>query len=190
MTAWDKLTDNVKYPTINNAPLPADAGSNDSFNNTLLFSILLLVPTWFSWKVGGGLYTTIFFSLFTTLPILIVFWTVASRVAPRKNEKARYPGKGVEYYLNFHKESDRFKYHGKSKIPMETFHEMYFRGEVDFKGDALEAMEYRHDWANFNFTPSLFKFFLTGMLPEVIMHTRSQGGWRAISTLPSHSLPF
>lgn len=58
---------------------------------------------------------------------------------------------------------------------METFHEMYFDGAVNFKGDALEVMEYRHDWASFRFTISLFRFFLTGMLPEVIMHTRSQG---------------
>ena len=52
---------------------------------------------------------------------------------------------------------------------------MYFDGAVDFKGDTLEIMEYRHDWANFRFTLSLFRFFLTGMMPEVIMHTRSQG---------------
>jgi hypothetical protein len=52
---------------------------------------------------------------------------------------------------------------------------MYFDGDVDFKGDALEVLEYRHDWASFRFTFGLFKFFLTGMMPEVIMHTRSQG---------------
>ena len=58
---------------------------------------------------------------------------------------------------------------------METFHEMYFDDKVDFKGDALEILEYRHDWANWKFTFSLFRYFLTGMMPEVIMHTRSQG---------------
>jgi len=58
---------------------------------------------------------------------------------------------------------------------METFYEMYFDGNVDFNGDALDIMEYRHDWANFRFTVRLFWFFLTGMIPEVIMHTRSQG---------------
>lgn len=58
---------------------------------------------------------------------------------------------------------------------METFHEMYFDGDVDFKGDALDALEYRHDWASFRFTLSLCWFFFTGMLPELIMHTRSQG---------------
>ena len=81
----------------------------------------------------------------------------------------------MEHYLEFHDEKDRARYYGKSKIPMETFHEMYFDGKVDFKGDALEIMEFRHDWANWKFTFSLFRFFLTGMMPEVIMHTRSQG---------------
>ena len=103
------------------------------------------------------------------------FWSIASRISPRKNEKAQYPGRPVEYYLDFHSDKDRAQYHGKSKIPMWTFFEMYFDGGVDFKGDALEAMEYRHDWANFRFTLALFRFFLTGMVPEVLMHTRSQG---------------
>jgi hypothetical protein len=58
---------------------------------------------------------------------------------------------------------------------METFHEKYFDGQVDFKGDCLEIMEYRHDWASFRFTISLMWFFVTGMMPEVILHTRSQG---------------
>ena len=58
---------------------------------------------------------------------------------------------------------------------METFHNMYFDGEVDFNGDCLEVMEYRHDWASFRFTLSLFKHVFFGLAPEVIMHTRSQG---------------
>lgn len=104
----------------------------------------------------------------------MVFWTVASSMSPRKNEKARYPSAPIEHYLTFHREQDKARYRGKSKVPLETFHEMYFDGHVDFNGDALQVMEYRHDWASFRFTLSLFKFFLTGMLPEVIMHTRSQ----------------
>ena len=100
---------------------------------------------------------------------------MASGMSPRKNEKAAYPGLPVEHYLHFRRDSDRLKYRGKNKISMETFHEMYFNGDVEFKGDALEIMEYRHDWANFRFTLSLYYFFLTGFLPEVIMHTRSQG---------------
>ena len=57
---------------------------------------------------------------------------------------------------------------------METFHEMYFAGQVSFRGDCLEAMEFRHDWASFRFTWSLFKFFLFQMMPEVLVHSRSQ----------------
>ncbi|TKA80867.1 Sphingolipid C9-methyltransferase 2 [Cryomyces minteri] len=162
------------YPAIKNATLPADASGSEHFNNKLLFSLLALIPLYLSWKIGGGLKTWVFFAILTAIPILMTFWTVASSMSPRKNEKASYPGAPVEHYLTFHKASDRARYHGKSKIPMETFHEMYFAGDVDFNGDALEVMEYRHDWANFRFTLSLFWFFLTGMMPEVIMHTRSQ----------------
>ena len=81
------------------------------------------------------------------------------------------------------------KYRGKNKIPMETFHEMYFGGKVAFKGDALEIMEYRHDWANFNFTWSLFRFFFTGMIPEVLMHTRSQGMLFPVHVITLEAVP-
>ena len=155
--------------------MPADAAGGENFSNPLLFSLLAVVPGYFARKVGGGLFTWLFFALFTSVPILVAFWTIASSISPRKNEKARYPGRPVEHYLQFKTENDRLRYRGKNKIPMETFHEMYFDGAVDFKGDALDTMEYRHDWANFKFTLSLFWFFFTGMIPEVIMHTRSQG---------------
>lgn len=162
------------YPSIKNGPLPADAAGSDSFSNVILISLLILVPFYFARQVGGGFYTTIFFGLLTAIPILMAYWSIASSISPRKNEKAKYPGRPVEHYLEFSNEHDRAKYHGKSKIPMETFHELYFDGKAAFKGDCLEAMEYRHDWAAFRFTFSLYKFFLTGMVPEVIMHTRSQ----------------
>lgn len=107
-----------------------------------------------------------------------------SSFSPRINEKAKYPGRPVEYYLNFHKQEDREKYRGKNKIPMWTFFEMYFDGEVDFKGDCLEILEYRHDWASFRFSTGLYKHFLTGFIPEVIMHTRSQGKNLHVSIQP------
>ena len=169
------LTGLSQYPAIKNAPLPADAAGSESFNNVLLFSLLALIPAYCTRKIEGGLLTWMFLTVLTSLPILAAFWAIASRISPRKNEKVRYPGKPVESYLQFKSEVDRLKYYGKNKISMETFQEMYFDGTVDFKGDALEVMEYRHDWANFRFTISLFRFFLTGMMPEVIMHTRSQG---------------
>lgn len=136
---------------------------------------MLVVPWYLARQLGGGIWIILFVALFTSIPILCTFWLVASTISPRKNDKARYPGRPVQDYLKFRSESDTLKYSGKNRIPMETFHEMYFDEKVDFKGDCLEAMEYRHDWANFRFTFSLFRFFLLGMIPEVILHSRSQG---------------
>ncbi|RYO94395.1 hypothetical protein DL766_008944 [Monosporascus sp. MC13-8B] len=154
-------------PAIKNAPLPADSAGNDSFSTIFLLSLAAGVPLWLSWKVGGGLKTAIFFGLFTSVPILASFWIIASAVGPRKNEKVKYPGRPVEHYLTFKKREDQLKYHGKSKIPMETFYEKYFDGDVDFNGDCLETLEYRHDWANFHFTLSLCKYFVFTFIPEL-----------------------
>ena len=161
-------------PAIANAPLPAEGGSSRSFDNRLLIFLLLAVPYYLKYKVGGGKWTFLFFAILTTIPILVIFWTAVSTLANRLNNKAKFPNRGVEYYLAFRDASDAEKYKGQRKIPMETFHEMYFAGKVSFKGDCLEAMEFRHDWASFRFTISLFKYFLFGMLPEVLVHSRSQ----------------
>ncbi|KAH7131904.1 cyclopropane-fatty-acyl-phospholipid synthase, partial [Dendryphion nanum] len=161
-------------PTIANAPVPADTSGATSFSNPLLIS-LLTIPAWYiSWKLGGGLKTFIFFALILDLPILAAFWIVTSDYAPRKNEKAKFRGRPVEHYLTFKSQEDRDAYHGKSTIPMQTFYEKYFDGEVDVKGDMLEALEYRHDWCNFRFTIGNIKYFLFNFIPELIMHTRSQ----------------
>jgi sphingolipid C9-methyltransferase len=164
-----------QYPAIKNAPLPADGPGSENFSNILLFSLLVGIPAYLTWQLGGGFYTWLFFALISAIPILMAFWYLFSSFSPRLNEKVKLPGKPIDNYLTFHEADDRDKYFGNKKIPMETFHEMYFDGKVDFKGDCLDAMEQRHDWASFSFTLSLFKFFLFGMMPEVIMHTRSQG---------------
>lgn len=168
-----KLT-KVQKPAIKNAPIPADGPGSDTFSNYILFSILGGVPLWLSWKVGGGLKTTLFFALIVDFPLLAAYWLVVSSISPRKTDKARFAGRPVEFYLDFKKESDRNKYRGSNRIPMETFYEMYFDGDVEFKGDCLEVMEYRHDWASFRFTIGLIRYFLLGMIPELIMHSRSQ----------------
>lgn len=140
-----------------------------------MLGVSLGVPFYLARKVGGGIKTFIFFSLVTTVPLIVAYWTVASRFSPRRNEKAKMPGKPIEHYLDFHKEEDKLKYNGRAKIPMETFYEMYFQGDVSFKGDCLEVLEWRHDWASFEFTVGLFKYFFMGMIPELLVHSRSQG---------------
>lgn len=164
----------TNYPAIHNAALPADGAGSRHFNNWILLAIMLFIPWRVTKSLGLGLKTFIFFFLLFALPILMAWWTILSTYSPRLNEKVKFPNRGVEYYLEFHDEELASKYRGNNKIPMETFHELYFANKVSFKGDALDVMEYRHDWAQFSFTWGLFKFFLFGMIPEVIMHTRSQ----------------
>ncbi|KAI6784822.1 uncharacterized protein J7T54_007915 [Emericellopsis cladophorae] len=164
----------TERPAIKNAPLPADGPGSDHFNNYVLAGVMILVPYYMKYKVGGGLKTFIFFALVVDLPLLAGWWLLVSSISPRKTDKAALPNRGVEHYLEFKKESDRAKFRGQNKVPMGDFYEMYFDGEVDFKGDALEILEYRHDWASFRFTIGLIKFFLTGTLPDVIWrHQRS-----------------
>ena len=163
----------TQYPCIHNAPLPADGPGN--FPTIGMFAALVCVPLWLSWKTGGGIFLGFFYAIFTTLPILAVVWLGASAMSPRKNEKARYPGRGVQHYLTFHKETDKARYTGSNKIQMEEFYERFFNGDVEFNGDCLEIMEYRHDWANFRFNMSLLLYVISNLVPEAIMHTRSQG---------------
>lgn len=104
----------------------------------------------------------------------MVYWTAVSALASRINEDVKYPGRPVEFYLTFKNQSAKNKYKGHHKIPMQTFQEMYFKGEVEFNGDALEVLEYRHDWASFRFTFGNFRFLLCNFFPEVLLHSRSQ----------------
>lgn len=166
-------------PTIHNAPLPADGPGAKHFSNTALIALLTSAPLFVTYKLGLGFKTWVFFFLLFALPILMAYWTLMLSFSPRLNEKVKLPGKPISHYLEFHTEELKAKYETSNngqgtKIPMETFHELYFDGKVSFNGDALDVLEYRHDWANFRFTLSLFRFFLLGMIPEVIMHSKSQ----------------
>ena len=166
-------------PAIHNAPLPADGPGSTSFSNTILLSILALVPGYITYKLGLGFKTWVFFFLVLAIPILMAYWSIMSTFSPRINEKVKYPNRPISYYLEFHTPELKAKYEtsngGKgSKIPIETFQELYFDGKVSFKGDCLDVLEYKHDWASFRFTLGLFRFFLLGMIPEVIFHSQSQ----------------
>ncbi|KAL5336144.1 S-adenosyl-L-methionine-dependent methyltransferase [Aspergillus crustosus] len=164
----------TKFPAINNPPLPVDGPGNESWSNTLLISVLVGVPVFLTYKVGGGLKTVVFFGLITLFPILVAFWYWKSSSSPRTNEKVKLPGRPVEEYVTFKNPTDRAKWSGRSRIPMQTFAEMYLDGAVDFNGDCLDILEYRHDWASFSFTWDLFKFILGTFARDVLFHTKDQ----------------
>jgi hypothetical protein len=96
------------------------------------------------------------------LPVTVAYWTVMSYIGPRVNEKCILPGKGLDGYVTINDVALKQKY--PFKMPMQVFHDAYFEGKIDFKGDVLEMMEYRHDWATFVFTPEV-SVLLRSQLP-------------------------
>ncbi|KAI9616568.1 hypothetical protein H4Q26_010966 [Puccinia striiformis f. sp. tritici PST-130] len=63
---------------------------------------------------------------------------------------------------------------GSKRIPMQVWHDAYFDGKIELKRDMMDLLEFRHDWAAFHMTPELFKYVVTRLIPEVILHTTSQ----------------
>lgn len=140
----------------------------------MLAGALIGVPGLFTLLFKGGGKTFVFFALILALPILVIIWTWKSSCSPPTNNKVKLPGRPIEQYVTFKREEDRSRWNGKNKIPMQTFAEMYLDGKVDFNGDTLEIMEYRHDWATFAFTWELFKFIIFTFFIDVIFHTKAQ----------------
>jgi hypothetical protein len=165
----------LQSPSIKDGVLPADGPGGEGFSNIALIALLISVPCLLSWLFKSSWLLTGLIIVLTSFPLLASFWYFSSRLTSRKNEKVKLPGRPVEFYLTFLKKDDRMKYRGKNKIPIDTFQTLYFNGDIEFKGDCLEVLEYRHDWATFYFTLNIFKFFLLQFIPEVILHTRSQG---------------
>ncbi|GJN81805.1 cyclopropane-fatty-acyl-phospholipid synthase [Purpureocillium lilacinum] len=159
---------------IHNAPLPAEGPGNVSFSNLALIILLVGVPFLLARFLGGGFKTTIFFIIVLFFPILIAFWTYASRFSPRVNDKVQLPGRGVEQYVTFKDPADKAKWSGRNTVPIQTFSELYVDGKADFNGDCLDVLEYRHDWSNFSFTWDLFKFIIFTFFRDVALHTRDQ----------------
>ncbi|CAG7942569.1 unnamed protein product [Penicillium nalgiovense] len=165
------LTDSA---AIHNAPLPVDGAGNQGFSNSLLIGLLVGVPAVIAYLLGGGMKATIFLGLITTVPILVGYWTWTSSCSSRMTDKGKLPGRPIEEYLKFKNETDRAKWHGKRRVPMQTFCEMYLDGVVDFNGDTLDILEYRHDWAHFGFTWDLFKYIFLTFARDVLLHTKDQ----------------
>lgn len=165
-------------PAIKNAPLPAEG--NGSFSNVHLALLILLGPAvllrllpfvkarWFGWT------SYLFLVALLGVPIAIAYWTVASMCGPRVNEKVSLPNRPIEDYLDIQDPVLRQKYSGFTKIPMQIFWEAYFDGKIEVKGELLDVLEYRWDWAAMHFTPELFRYVLFKMLPDVLMHTERQ----------------
>ncbi|TFL06090.1 sphingolipid C9-methyltransferase [Pterulicium gracile] len=168
----------TSFPGIANAPLVGLAEGNGAFNNYHYAALVVVVPyfvkSFLPLVNRGGFRTYVFTVMLLFIPVTVGYWAAISNFGGRVNQKVVLPGKDIEQYITIKDAELKAKYHGKEKIPMQVFHDAYFDGKIDFNGDVLEILEQRHDWAKFNFTPELFKFFFTKFLPDVIMHTRTQ----------------
>lgn len=60
------------------------------------------------------------------------------------------------------------------KIPMETFYEAYFAGDLDIKGDIFKFLRTRQDFVKFNLTAGHLKWAVTHFIPEVAIHSKKQ----------------
>lgn len=168
----------TNFPAIKNGPVASLAEGNGSFNNIHLAVLLVVVPyvvkSFIPFVKNGGIKTYLFMFLLTGGPTAVGYWAFNSLYGGRVNEKVQLPGKDIEEYITIHDPELKELYKGKNKIPMQVFHDAYFDGKIDVKGDILDILEYRHDWAKFNFTLELFKYVLFTFIPEVIVHSQSQ----------------
>ncbi|CAO1623076.1 unnamed protein product [Parajaminaea phylloscopi] len=171
----------TSYPAIANALLPVEGSGQFSnlhlallvwFTPAVLLRVIPFIKaSWIPW----WLYFVL--CALTGLPVTVAYWSVMSRIGARKNEKVTPPGKPIEHYLQIKDPELRKKYHGNNKIPMDVFSEAYFAGKIDIVGgDAkmLEVLEHRMDWAAMVFTPELFKYVLTTLVPDVLSHSARQ----------------
>ncbi|KAJ8489297.1 hypothetical protein ONZ45_g13645 [Pleurotus djamor] len=168
----------TSYPAIKNAPLVGLAEGNGAFSNyQLAFCVIVgpyLLKTFLPIVNRGGFKTYLFLLVVTGLPITMGYWTLTSMYGPRINEKVVLPGKDIEEYIEIKDVELRKRYNGKEKIPMQVFHDAYFEGKIDFKGDVLDIMEQRHDWSKMTFTWELFKYVVTVLVPTVVIHSQAQ----------------
>jgi hypothetical protein len=147
----------TNYPAIANPKLPAEGSS--AFSNVQLALSILLFPRilqalapWI-FRLSNSWTWYFFLVALFGVPVAVGYWTLMSYIGPRVNEKCILPGKGLDGYVTVKDVALKQKY--PFKMPMQVFHDAYFEGKIDFKGDVLEMMEYRHDWATFNFTPEV-----------------------------------
>ncbi|BGP16360.1 hypothetical protein JCM10213_004901 [Rhodosporidiobolus nylandii] len=161
-------------PAIANAPFPVEG--NGSFSNVQLAVVVLAVPYFLSRFVPYFSFRTtyVFLLILTGIPTTVAYWMLMSRANSRVRDSGIFPGKNIEEYITINDPELKQLYNGQKKIPMQVFHDAYFEGKIDIKGDMLELLEWRHDWMSFPMTVELMKYVLTVLIPDVIFHTSTQ----------------
>ncbi|KAJ3359261.1 hypothetical protein HDU91_004972 [Kappamyces sp. JEL0680] len=165
----------VSYKNAQIAPAPysVEGVGSETFSTRNMWLTIVLVPALVQFTLGMVWWAYVPIALLLAIPSFAAFQIVSSKTnAPIRPQKG-LPAKPLEHYMTI-KNPSRLSFSNRQKIPIETFFEAYFDGDIDLKGDMLEALEARYDWAAFTFTFSQAKFFLSQWVPETLWHSRKQ----------------
>ncbi|KAI8849367.1 S-adenosyl-L-methionine-dependent methyltransferase [Chytridium lagenaria] len=165
----------TKY-AVKPAPFPVEGAGSETFSNRQLFSAILVAPLAVVLLLGIPLAWYPVVAVILALPTFagynLYYTTISRPIRPQKG----LPNKPVEEYFVVKDAALKAKFSGHSKLPIETWFEAYFDGQIDLKEgtDLLETLEARYDWASFYFTFSQAKFFLTQWIPRLSGTQRSR----------------
>jgi cyclopropane fatty-acyl-phospholipid synthase-like methyltransferase len=153
---------------------PIECSGSYEFSDLFLFSSILIAPVLPVVVFGLPLWSYVPLFLLLALPVFAGVLLLSSRIQKAPAQKAQPEGNPLEAYIEFKDAEFAAQYKNATKIPMETLFEAYFDQKVSFKGDMLQCLERRHDFASFALTWSQFKFFVFQWIPETLWHSRSQ----------------
>jgi hypothetical protein len=151
-----------------------EGAGHENFSLKQMYLTISVVPLVAQFIVGASIYYYPLFLAAFALPVFAFFQIWSSLKNPPMRPQKNLPGLPLENYLQINSKDLYKKYNKQKKIPIETFFESYFDGDIDIKRDMLELLEDRYDWAAFTFTFSQIKFFLSQFIPETIWHSRTQ----------------
>ncbi|EGF82483.1 hypothetical protein BATDEDRAFT_18849 [Batrachochytrium dendrobatidis JAM81] len=149
------------------------------FSRSQMWTAILGTPAVVSVMILGTTTSALFwypvFLALLGLPAFAAYHVFYALTATPNKPQKGLAGLGVPAYLDILDADLKKRYaSASSKIPIETFFEAYFENKIELKGDMLDILESRYDWASFVWTLSQLKFFLTQWVPETLWHSRKQ----------------
>lgn len=161
------------FSQIAKSPYIVEGVGFETFSSRAMYAVIGLVPLVVQLTLGLAWYGYFPLLLVLVVPTFAAFHIVSSKLnAPIRVQK-NLPNKPIESYMTI-KNKEKLPFRNMEKIPIETFFEAYFDEQIDLKGDMLETLEARYDWASFVFTISQIKFFISQWVPETLWHSRKQ----------------
>ncbi|KAJ3272120.1 hypothetical protein HK104_004535 [Borealophlyctis nickersoniae] len=155
------------------APYCVEGTGSELFSNTQLLGAIFGIPFALTIFIGLPWSAYPFLALILAAPLFAGYNVLYALTATPIRPQLGLPGRNVEDYITI-KDTALSGFTGKSKIPITLFFESYFDEKIDIKGDMLDLLEARYDWAKFTWQLEQVKFFFTQWIPETLWHSRKQ----------------